>query len=528
MALDKSIPRLDRVRSSRQTSARMAEDGAGYQPLIAQNVEMEADTLAGIFRFPDLLPPVRAELQFPADVHARAFYREAHQKIYELVCVTYDRGDIPEPFTIADDVMASGRADDYGGASYISELVSRGMAHASLDSILPGRAERVLLQWARKLKAHAIRRAAYDIATTAAGISHPNGDALENDPRADIGKLYESVGALYKETATTGRFALRSIEEIRNRPRPSWLLPGILQERKLGLIFGDTNTGKSFLALDWGLSWATATDWMGRTMPTGDVVYVCAEGMDGISTRIDAWLASHNLTDAPRFHVIDNSPNLLEDGDVADVIASIQTLGVSPVAVFFDTLARAMDGGDENSPEDMSKAVHALTRVQAECGCAVVTVHHIGKDASKGPRGNSQLKAAMDTALEVAKDETSGVITVTCRKQKDSPYFPPFTLRLRSITLDNYGDTTSCVLESSDAPPASASARRTSTRPLATDKLRDLCIAHPKPFTYSEGLRLWQSTGMSVRSYANALDQLTEWGELTQDGESGAYELARS
>ena len=65
-----------------------------------------------------------------------------------------------------------------------------------------------------------------------------------------------------------------------------------------------------------------------------------------------------------------------------------------------DTLARAMTG-NENAPEDMGSFVAACGRIREACEGHVLVVHHCGKDAAKGARGHSSLRAATDVELEV-------------------------------------------------------------------------------------------------------------------------------
>ena len=78
-----------------------------------------------------------------------------------------------------------------------------------------------------------------------------------------------------------------------------------------------------------------------------------------------------------------------------------------------DTLSRAMAGGDENSPVDMGRIVASADRFRAETGAHFTYVHHTGKDAARGARGHSLLRAATDTELET----TASALALT--KQRD-------------------------------------------------------------------------------------------------------------
>ena len=54
--------------------------------------------------------------------------------------------------------------------------------------------------------------------------------------------------------------------------------------------------------------------------------------------------------------------------------------------IVVDTLAQATVGMDENSGEDMTRAIAACKRIQEDEGL-VVLIHHTGKDTSRGMRG---------------------------------------------------------------------------------------------------------------------------------------------
>jgi hypothetical protein len=83
--------------------------------------------------------------------------------------------------------------------------------------------------------------------------------------------------------------------------------------------------------------------------------------------------------------------------------------GEKCVWLIVDTLSRAMAGGDENSPVDMGRIVAAADRFRAMTGAHFTYVHHTGKDAARGARGHSLLRAATDTEIET----TAGSLTLT-------------------------------------------------------------------------------------------------------------------
>jgi hypothetical protein len=131
-----------------------------------------------------------------------------------------------------------------------------------------------------------------------------------------------------------------------------------------------------------------------------------------------------------------------------DVDRLIEAIGQADI-VIVDIVSRALAGGNENGTEDMGAFVTALDQLRARLGCAIIAVHHIGKDASRGGRGHSLLHCAVDTEIAVERrDEYVSVATVT--KQRDGPGGVEIAFRLRQVALgtDQDGDpVTTCVCE---------------------------------------------------------------------------------
>jgi hypothetical protein len=101
------------------------------------------------------------------------------------------------------------------------------------------------------------------------------------------------------------------------------------------------------------------------------------------------------------------------------VVALVEQTGMEFQLAIVDTLARAFGGGNENSSEDMGAFITAMGKVQEFLNCALMVLHHSGKDAAKGLRGHSSLLGAVDTELELLRfdEQMKGVLTIS--KQKD-------------------------------------------------------------------------------------------------------------
>jgi len=221
-------------------------------------------------------------------------------------------------------------------------------------------------------------------------------------------------------------------DDIEDEP-VEWLIDNVLPKKAFAALYGPPGSYKSFVALDIAEAVATGRAWMGREVQAaGAVLYICGEGFGGIGARIKA-CKMHNRTQAgAEIYVIRAAINMRSSAEDFDLlVASIKDLvektGVQFELVQIDTLARAFGGGNENNSEDMGAFIHNAGRIQRMLGCAMMVLHHSGKDATKGLRGHSSLLGAVDTQLELMKIDSvpnpsgpiagSGILTIS--KQKD-------------------------------------------------------------------------------------------------------------
>lgn len=235
----------------------------------------------------------------------------------------------------------------------------------------------------------------------------------------------------------------------------NYLIKGVLSEGGFSCIFGAPANAKSFAALDLGVAIATGTRWHGRTTKLGGVLYIVLEGVKGFERRIEAMKCNGRLPPGTPFATMTQPLNVFDPSQVdelAEVIKQLeQEQNFEFTLIIIDTLARAMAGTDENSTMDMMAAVEGIQELGRTTGCHTMIVHHSGKDTSKGSRGSSSLKGAVDTEFECTKvpDTDKGFILKTT-KQKDMDDSSSFPFRLKTVTLgkDEEGEpVTSCVVE---------------------------------------------------------------------------------
>ncbi len=228
-------------------------------------------------------------------------------------------------------------------------------------------------------------------------------------------------------------FELYDLAFLRNMPPVEWTVETLLTKHGLAVLYGEPGAGKSFLAIDLALSVAYGKDWHGNAVEQGAVLYIAGEGVGGLGKRVKAWQAHHGKEDHAPFYVLPTAVRFREPGDVEKLLRTIDSLGVKFSAVFVDTVARALLGGDENSATDMGLFVDACEVVKRHVKCALVAIHHSGKDAARGMRGSTALLGAVDTSVRVSKSED--LVTLKVEKQKDAEPIEDLSFEMTQVAL---------------------------------------------------------------------------------------------
>ena len=201
-------------------------------------------------------------------------------------------------------------------------------------------------------------------------------------------------------------------------PAVEWLIDETIQADGLTVIYGAPKSFKTFVALDMAMHLANGINWRGLETKPATVLYVCAEGAPGVGPRVRAWCNRHG-GNIDRIGWVTVAPNLFAaDGDTWHVGELAAEIGAGLVII--DTLARAMPGGDENSAKDIGYVIANFDSIREQAGCALIAVHHTGKDAARGMRGSSSLQGAVDTSLEVVGDANAVNVRVADQKNAES------------------------------------------------------------------------------------------------------------
>jgi len=233
----------------------------------------------------------------------------------------------------------------------------------------------------------------------------------------------------------------------------TYIIKNWIAENSISVVYGPSNVGKSFFCMSLAYYIAAGEEWINNKVKRGSVLYLATEGGRAFENRLYALHEKHGFNDVSL--AVRPSPiNLYDaDEDIAKVEAIMAEIGkrMEPVRVLvIDTLARATAGQmDENNNSEMSKLIAGLDAIRERTGVHIMLVHHSGKDASKGARGASALRAACDTEIELSFDEETRVRTARATKQRDMETGAEinFVLQIVELGQDADGDqVTTCII----------------------------------------------------------------------------------
>lgn len=183
---------------------------------------------------------------------------------------------------------------------------------------------------------------------------------------------------------------------------PVWLCESLQigPGRPNGLV-GYGGTGKSYIAMAFGLCVATGTPFLDHPVAQGRVRWLSWEmGRPATLGRFRALANGMGLT-VPDGHLeVSTHPSayLTTEGIEAVLVEELQGWDL----VVLDSLRRMVPGVDENSSQ-VSQYLDILTRVSEHTGCTFLVLHHSGKSPADGskrsPRESARGSSAITDAL---------------------------------------------------------------------------------------------------------------------------------
>lgn len=368
-----------------------------------------------------------AQLSRVADILVTTdFFARSHRLIFDAITTLAAAGQPVDTLSTFERLRSDGNLDDAGGLKYLNDLA---------DSVPSASSVR---RYAEVVVECSVLRQAIALADEVAA------RAFRREPAVDILADLKTRTSKLTEERKLGRAGvpLLTLAELRDQARSvTWLVKNVVPGDSLGMVFGASQTFKSFIALDAALHVAHGLPWLGRRTTQGDVIYVAAEGGTGLWKRIHAWHRARRIPyDKTPMTVVPVAMDLTQDA--WKIVEAAQAKGVTPALVVIDTLSQTY-AGEENSANEVAAYFRELgARIRQLWHCAVMIIHHSGHTATERPRGSTAMMANVDWMFGVHRDEKEMLATLSCTKQKDTEPFADAAFSLTSMTVhvDEDGD----------------------------------------------------------------------------------------
>ncbi len=273
---------------------------------------------------------------------------------------------------------------------------------------------------------------------TKSGISHVR-ELFENAP--EIALPLESDAHVGDAPIFYKIYSAREILAVERRAQ--WILYPYIEADATTLMSGERGTFKSFIALDWACRAAAGLPAIGQAHTVGSkrVLLISAEGK-GLRQRLQGWIAyndpSGGITEIldENLHFIEQPVKMNSSEALGALTTDLANMSYAPDFIIVDTLTRNSDGSIEESNSAAQRYLCQLdSELRARYKCAILLIHHLGKDASRGHRGPSSLANNTEAEITVSRpgaDELSALVTFG--RVKDSE--PPEPFRLDAISIE--------------------------------------------------------------------------------------------
>ena len=285
----------------------------------------------------------------------------------------------------------------------------------------------------------------------------PNGGSAE--------KLYDLLATRARpfsaEPFTSAFGAVPWLEFGKPGPSYEYLIKGVLTKGEQSMLLGESQSGKSFLAIDMAMAVARGIDWFGRKSKKGGVIYQAGESAVGVRRRrFPAYAKHHNVERDPLPIVLLERPVDLFNSDeqmelfIEECLYWSRTFPVPLELIVIDTFNKATPGANENDGKDMGMVLARCDKIRAATGAHVMLVHHLNSGGTKA-RGHTSLFANVENVVTVRKvldsrdSDKRQIREWVLSKQKDGEdgVGKKFVLPLVELGFDAEGDKiTSCVI----------------------------------------------------------------------------------
>lgn len=221
---------------------------------------------------------------------------------------------------------------------------------------------------------------------------------------ADTMRGKNALLAYIETQAPKERFRMTWADNIDLKaPREQALIEDVFAAGEFTIVSGLPGSGKSAIITDAACAVASGTQWHGKAVKQGLVVYFAAERDALVKRRVAAWKLRQN-TDVGPLAIVSGALAMTNGEDAESLVAKVKELqeeaDVPCVWVIIDTLSRTFGGLDQNTSKDMLKYVAGVDKLLLALGCHVTVVHHTTWQGDRG-KGAIDLDGAVDASFLV-------------------------------------------------------------------------------------------------------------------------------
>lgn len=279
----------------------------------------------------------------------------------------------------------------------------------------------------------------------------------------DADQLYQLAGAAPEAKPTyESKFGAVQWADF-DAPGPTYehLIKGVLTENEISMLLGESQSGKSFVAIDIAMSVARGLPWFGRQARRGGVIYQAGESATGVRRRrFPAYRQHYDVAREPLDVVLLERPvDFYSSDEQVDQFIDECKYWASrfndPLKlIVIDTFNKATPGANENDGKDMGMVLARCDRVRVATGAHVMLVHHLNAGGTKA-RGHTSLFGNVENVITVrkvpdAKDASNRLVrewVLSKCKDGEDGLTEKFVLPAVQIGVDPDGDKiTSCIV----------------------------------------------------------------------------------
>lgn len=292
----------------------------------------------------------------------------------------------------------------------------------------------------------------------------PNGGSAEA-----LYDLVDAMAAPFEASPYVSQFGAVEWMDFDN-PGPSYdyLVKGVLTRGEQSMLLGESQSGKSFLAIDVAMAVARGVEWFGHKVRRGGVIYQAGESAVGVRRRrFPAYRRFYDCGSIPLPVVLLERPvDFYTSDEQVDAFIDecrywgrrFEGTGAPLELIVIDTFNKATPGANENDGKDMGLVLARCDRIRRETGAHVMLVHHLNAGGTKA-RGHTSLFANVENVITVQRvpdshdNENRQVRSWKVAKQKDGEdgKETKFVLKGVEIGVDGDGDKVfSCVVAEPD------------------------------------------------------------------------------